>query len=219
MPGAAGAPGARPVGSPLAAHLLSTPPTPRQLLVQCASLHSLLQQRAAAGGSRVLGAREAKVLLPRSQAGCCPAIHSSSAVPPAPRGRPPDVCSLTGSPCSITTLARTPCVHAASLAHPRPSASPLPHSLRFLGSTISYSSRLLHMAGSGTFRAIPSYLFGQPLPNALRAITAHRRSSGSTSRRCRQLAASQGVTQSANACDWPSRPAGWARAALVRVLG
>eukprot|EP00315_Gephyrocapsa_oceanica_P030956 CAMPEP_0185422880 /NCGR_PEP_ID=MMETSP1365-20130426/12091_1 /TAXON_ID=38817 /ORGANISM="Gephyrocapsa oceanica, Strain RCC1303" /LENGTH=37 /DNA_ID= /DNA_START= /DNA_END= /DNA_ORIENTATION= len=37
MAGAAGAPGARPVGSPVATHLLSTPPTPRQLLVQCAS--------------------------------------------------------------------------------------------------------------------------------------------------------------------------------------
>ena len=88
-------------------------------------------------------------------------MHSSSAVPPAPRGRPPDVCSLTGSPCSITTLARTPCVQRVWQWR-RPSASPLPHSLRFLGSTISYSSRLLHMAGSGTFRAIPPYLFGQP---------------------------------------------------------
>lgn len=89
-------------------------------------------------------------------------MHSSSAVPPAPRGRPPDVCSLTGSPCSITTLARTPRVHAASLAHPCPSASPLPTLSPLPGSNISYSSRLLHMAGSGAFRAIPPYLFGQP---------------------------------------------------------
>ena len=101
----------------------------------------------------------------RSEAGCCPAMHSSSAAPPAPRGRPPDVCSLTGSPCSITALARTPCVHAASLPHPRPSASPLPTLSPLPGSTISYSSRVLHMAGSGTFRAIPPYLFGQPLPS------------------------------------------------------
>ena len=73
--------------------------------------------------------------------------------------------SLTGSPCSITALARTPCVHAASLPHPRPSASPLPTLSPLPGSTISYSSRVLHMAGSGTFRAIPPYLFGQPLPS------------------------------------------------------
>ena len=127
----------------------------------------------------------------RSQAGCCPAMHSSSAVPPAPRGRPPDVCSLTGSPCSITTLARTPCVLCSQSGSPLPvgvataTLSPLP------GSNISYSSRLLHMAGSGTFRAIPPYQFGQPLPNAHACDhTAHRRSSRSTSRRCRQLQAS-----------------------------
>ena len=40
--------------------------------------------------------------------------------PPAPRERPPGDCSLPDLPCSITALARTPCVHAG------PSGSPLP---------------------------------------------------------------------------------------------
>ena len=105
----------------------------------------------------------------RSQAGCCPAMHSSSAVPPAPRGRPPDVCSLTGSPCSITTLARTPCVLCSQSGSPLPvgvataTLSPLPRQHHLVLISLVAHGGLWYLLG--TFRAIPPYLFGQPLPS------------------------------------------------------
>ena len=165
MGAAAGAPSARPVGSPLTTHLLSTPPTPRQLLVQCASLHSLLQQRAAA--ERWAGAWGRDGASPVGDDAAAPPLIAPSSSPLALRERPPGACSPEGMPCSITALARTPCVHAAHLARRCPSASPPPTLSPLLGSAISYSSRLLHMAGSGPSRAIPPYLFGKSLHDAV----------------------------------------------------
>ena len=108
-----------------------------------------------AAGGQVVGRQSAS--------GCLPAALSSSAAPLALRERPPGACSPEGMPCSISALARTPCVHAAHLARRCPSASPPPTLSPLLGSAISCPSRLLHMAGSGPSRAIPPYLFGKSL--------------------------------------------------------
>ena len=90
-------------------------------------------------------------------------MHSSSAAPPAPRGRPPNFCSLAGSPCSITALARTPCVHAAHLARRCPSASPTPTLLSAAWQRHLMPISLAARGGVEPSRAIPPYLFGKPL--------------------------------------------------------
>ena len=63
------------------------------------------------------------MLLRRSEAGCYPAMHSSSAAPPAPLERAANFCSLAGSPCSITALARTPCMQPVWLTPARAAAA------------------------------------------------------------------------------------------------
>ena len=88
--------------------------------------------------------------------------------PPAPRERPPGDCSLPDLPCSITALARTPCVHAG------PSGSPLPIGLAATYTLLSAAWQrhivpisLAARGGVGPSRAIPPYLFGKPLHYAL----------------------------------------------------
>ena len=75
----------------------------------------------------------------------------------------------------LNTHARPRCPPTARLTSPRESsvppgeasASPLPTLSPLPWSTISYSSR------SGTFRAIPPYLFGQPLPSQPQSPMIH----------------------------------------------